>query len=111
MLTEQCPHLFSLPVHHLRVDGNEPTSRALLDDLQIAPVWPRLLVGRWPAAPCVFRDLSPRFQHGLTIAAFPIGGYSWRALRVTPRFELPHQFKGHFFLRFGNDPSNAQPTL
>src|SRR5438105_4169479 len=91
--------------------SNEPTTRALFDDLQIVPVWTRLLVRGRSASPSISRDLSPPLKHRLTVAAFPIRRHRWRLLGMTTRFELGHQFERDCFLRFGNRPSNAQPTL
>src|SRR5205823_14445013 len=95
----------------LSVDGNESAPRALSGHLHIVPVWTGLLVGRLSASPCILRDLSPRPEHRLTIAAFSIGRHSWRLLRMSTGFELRHQLEGHFFLGFGNGSSHAQSTL
>src|SRR5437667_426579 len=91
--------------------SNEPTARALFDDLQIVPVWTRLLLRGRSASPSIGRDLSPRLKHRLTVAAFPIGCHRWGLLGVSTCFELPHQFQRDFFLRFGDGPPNTEPTL
>src|SRR5437763_1606695 len=111
VLAEQGSHLFRVAVDDVRMDRDEPTARTLFNDLQIVPIGTRLLVGRGSASPSVFGDLSPSGEHRLTIASFPIGRQSWRSLRMPTVLELRHQLEGHFFLRFGNGPSNTQPTL
>src|SRR5256885_418884 len=111
LFSQQSPHLLRIAINHLCMNGNEPTARALFDDLQIVPIWTWLLVGRRSASPPIFGDLSPRLYHRLPVATFPIGCHSWRGRGVAARLELGHQLEGHFFLRFGNGPSNAQPTL
>src|SRR5512142_1112339 len=84
---------------------------ALFDNLQIVPVWTRLLLRGRSASPCIVRDLSSRRQHRFPVAAFPIRGYSFRLLGMCTLLELAHQFERDCFLRFLNVPSNAHPTL
>src|SRR5947209_15440200 len=111
MLTQQSPHLVRVSIDDLCMHSDEPTARALFDDLQIVPVGIRLLVRRRSASPSVLRHVSPGLQHGLTIAAFPIGRHRWWPLGMAALFELGHQLEGHFFLRFGNGTAYTQPTV
>src|SRR5947209_13856566 len=91
--------------------SNESTATALFDDLQIVPVCTWLLVCRRSAPPSVCRHAPPHLHHRLAIATLSIGGHRWWRRGVTTLFELGHQLQGHFFLRFGNGSSNAQPTI
>src|SRR5947209_3543421 len=111
VLTEQSLHLLWIPIDHLRMHSNESTATALFDDLQIVPVCTWLLVCRRSAPPSVCRHAPPHLHHRLAIATLSIGGHRWWRRGVTTLFELGHQLQGHFFLRFGNGSSNAQPTL
>ena len=56
-------------------------------------------------------DLLRYYKDELTYLRRMGGEFAALYPRVAARLELGHQLEGHFFLRFGNGPSNAQPTL
>ena len=90
MLSQQSSHRLRVPIDPLRMHSDKPTASTLFDDLQIVPVGTWLLVRGRSASSSIVRDPSPCCQHGLTVAAFPIGGHSWRRLGVATFFELGH---------------------
>jgi hypothetical protein len=90
MLSQKRSHFVRVPIDHWSMHCDEPTARALFDDLQIVPVWARLLLCRRSASPSLVRDAAPGFHHRLSIAAFPIRGHRWRLLRVSTCSELRH---------------------